>query len=142
MIIQSACIKYDQTNTIYDTKITIKQLACKSGIHNEAFYSILYNDLSQYVHVDVLAAKKYFSFSDPFYEVDECLIAGFLSIYFSMQLIFEICNCDDIPTDLKKDLIFFANKIKQDVSEVLDLLSCIDELPFYATMRSCLENGD
>ena len=134
-------IKDDQTHITYDTKITIKQLACKSGINNEAFYNILYNDLSQYVHVDVLAAKKHFSPSDPFYEVDECLIAGFLSIYFSMQLIVEMCKCD-IPKDLKNDLIFFANKIKQDVSNVLDLLNCINELPFYTIMRNCLKNGD
>jgi hypothetical protein len=131
-------VKDNQTNKIFNTKILIKDLAIKSSKNDETFYTILYGDLSQYIHIDVLAAKKYFSTSDPFYEIDEALIAGYLSIFFSTQLISTFCKFDDIPVTLRKDLIFFATKVKKDIAIILELLICIDELPFYKIIKTCL----
>jgi hypothetical protein len=132
-------IKDNQTNKIFNTQISIKDFVTnRSSKNDEAFYSLLYNDLSQYIHVDVLAAKKYFSPSDPFYEVDEAFLAGYLGVFFSIQLISTFSNFEGIPVALKNDLYFFISKAKKDIAIILEFLICFDERPFYKNIRSCL----
>lgn len=138
-IVARYSIKDNHTNKIFNTKISVKDLAEKSNKNNQDFYTILYGDLSQYIHIDVLAAKKYFSVSDPFSIVDEALIAGYLSIFFSLQLINTFGNLDVIPVSLRKDLMFFVTKAKKDIAIILEILICIDDLPFYKIIKACLE---
>ncbi|WP_179032402.1 hypothetical protein [Paenibacillus kribbensis] len=72
-------------------RINISLLADKSNyIEDRELYDLFYRTSSQYVHVDILTARNYFSISNPFTEVDPLFISAVMGLTFAVLLLEQI----------------------------------------------------
>lgn len=79
-------------------------------VDKEIYFSF-YTSACQYVHVDVMSAKSYFSTYDPYDEIDPCLTAfliiGLLSVLLLVEISSNIATNDQFRSDV--DYLFKRN---------------------------------
>lgn len=67
-------------------------LARYSGDDYRELYRTLYHELSGFIHLDTEQAKGIFQDKDIFEEIDECLMASFLGMILSLEVIMELID--------------------------------------------------
>lgn len=83
-------------------------------------YNIFYETACQYVHVDVLSAKNYFSCVDPYDEIDPSIIAYMIAIALTGMVLGQIAKYRGTQEQYKEDIShLFENKFKD------ALISCL-----------------
>jgi len=111
-----------KTGTKKSIKVTISDLKEKlpHGIDRE-LYAIFYQNACQYVHVDIMSAKSYFSDYDPYDEIDPTLIAMLIVSVLSTILLLQISLNREIQPQYRKDVHHLYMKIKPKVISCLTL---------------------
>ncbi len=75
-----------ETGRKFNTRITVQELSDEllrlGNPIAKDLHDLFYGDLSGYIHVNILASNKYFTPNDPYYEIDESMMAGFLAVFF------------------------------------------------------------
>ncbi len=127
------------TGKEYYCKIKISNLAKQAGTEYELLYNTLYYDLSGFIHVDTFTAKKIFAEMDNFLDIDECYVAGILSIIFSMEIIGELSDFVDMPKQLQKDLQFYINSKFETLLNALDVIQVLDNKEIYNIIKKTLQ---
>jgi len=123
------------------TKVSIIELAKQAGKQNPTamkMYDSLFSELSGYVHVSVLMSDKYFSENDPYYELNEELLAGLLAVFFAYLPLYEIIKLDHVTLELKRDILFLANRLTEQIRRFLVTLKGIEENPVFDLMEEML----
>ncbi len=134
-------IKDLTTGRVFNTKTTIYQLAQKAKKENPTvfeLYESLFSDLSGYVHVNISVAGKYFSENDPYYELNEELIAGVLALLFSYLQLYEVVKLDHVSSKLRKDILYLANKISSEIKPFIEVLKSLEKNPIFNIMNKML----
>ncbi|XBO86250.1 hypothetical protein AAGG52_24480 [Bacillus licheniformis] len=134
-------IKDLTTGKVFNTKTTIYQLAQKAKKENPTvfeLYESLFSDLSGYVHVNISVAGKYFSENDPYYELNEELIAGVLALLFSYLQLYEVVKLDHVSSKLRKDILYLANKISSEIKPFIEVLKSLEKNPIFNIMNKML----
>lgn len=114
------------------------ELAKKAGKNYELLYDTLYEELSGFIHLDTLAAKKIFAETDNFLDVDECYTAGILSLVFTMEIIGELSKFEENKEQLRKDLQYFINSRIEKMSDALEVINNLDEKSLYKVIKETL----
>lgn len=87
---------------------------------DKEIYNIFYETACQYVHVDVLSAKNYFSCVDPYDEIDPSIIAYMIAITLSVMLLGQMAKYRGTQEQYKKDISHLFESNFKDV-----LTSCL-----------------
>lgn len=128
-----------QTGESHHCKVTASELAGKAGQNYVTLYNTLYYELSGFIHFDTLTAKKIFSPSDRFLEVDESFVAAILAMVFAIEIIIEFSEFEENSLSLKNDLRYYANNMITKLIEALEIIKAIDEKEMYETVIATLE---
>lgn len=125
-------------NTIQNVHIKLSDLK-KHLEYNEDLdiYNIFYQTACQYVHVDVLSAKNYFSIIDPYEELDPSLIAYSIVATLAVMLVSQFGKYRNTQEQYRKDIeylcknvlkdkvisgLLIGNQIPEQKNDILDLL--------------------
>lgn len=84
------CVSNRETGKKYNYHISKFDLAKYSGDYYKELYRTLYHELSGFIHLDTEHTKGIFQDKNIFEEVDECLMAGFLGMILSLEVIMEL----------------------------------------------------
>jgi len=74
-------------------------------------YNVFYQTVCQYVHVNIMSAKSYYSVLDPYEEIDPSLIACLIVSVLMELLLFQISQHKDVKKEYKNDISFLCNNI-------------------------------
>lgn len=116
-----------------------KKLAEKAGENYKKLYETLYRELSEFIHLDTESAKGIFQDKDLFEEIDECLIAGFLGMVLSLEIIMELIDFDGGDKKMSKDLKYFSNSLLKDFLAILSTIISIEDREVYHLLQKTLE---
>lgn len=122
--------------------IKVSKLAEYAGTNYELLYNTLYNDLSGFIHVDTLTAKKIFSRPDNFLDIDECYVAGILALIFAIEMISELSMFENTPLQLQKDLKYYINNTKKNILNSLDIIQVLDNKEIYSIIKKTFINNN
>lgn len=128
-----------ETGKRYKYEIQKKQLAEKAGENYKKLYETLYRELSEFIHLDTESAKGIFQDKDLFEEIDECLIAGFLGMVLSLEIIMELIDFDGGDKKMSKDLKYFSNSLLKDFLAILSTIISIEDREVYHLLQKTLE---
>jgi len=85
-------------------------------------YAIFYQTACQYVHVDIMSAKSYFSTPDPFDEINPALIAALIVCALSNLVLLEISEHKDVHPQFRQDIQFLCGEnLKEKLINSLEL---------------------
>jgi len=118
-------------------KATGKSINLKNNVKNLAenlpyetdkeLYTLFYEVACQYVQVDVMSAKSYFSIYDPYDEIDPSLIAGLIIAILSMILLVQISENSEVELQYKKDVSFLYGNLSERLKNSLEVAKCDPE---------------
>lgn len=94
---------------------------------DKELYTLFYEVACQYVHVDVMSAKSYFSIYDPYDEIDPSLIAGLIIAILSMILLVQISENSEVELQYKKDVSFLYGNLSERLKNSLEVAKCDPE---------------
>lgn len=131
-----------QTNERFNYSITLKDLSKKASHNYELLYDELFRDLSSYTHLNITSKKSYFASSDPFFELDLCNIAGMLGVFLVNQIIYEFSKVDKVSDFAYRDLLYFSDKVKEDLFNIFIDIMRIDESKLFEILLNCVSDFD
>lgn len=117
------------------------QLAEKAGNNYKKLYDIFYRELSEFIHLDAVAAKNIFKGNDLFDDIDECLVAGFLGMILGLEIIIELIEFDGNNNRISKDIEYFSNQLTKDFIPVIQTIITIDDREVYHTFEDILKEN-
>lgn len=132
-------IKDMKTEEIYHYKIQKSQLAQKAGENYEKIHETLYQELSGFIHLDAVGAKKIFQENDMFFDIDECLMAGFIGMVFALEIIIELIDFEGSEKRLSKDIQYFSNKLLKEFLDVFPTIIVLDDKEVYKILEETLK---
>lgn len=121
-------------------EIQKRQLAEKAGDNYKELYDTLYRELSEFIHLDTESAKGIFQDKDLFQDIDECLIAGFLGMVLSLEIIMELMEFEGNDKKISKDLKYFSNTILKDFLGILPTIISIEDKEVYHLLEKTLKS--
>lgn len=104
----------------------IKNLPCDA---DKELYTIFYQGVCQYVHVDVMSAKSYFSKYDPYDEIAPSLIANLIAVILAMLLLYQISKNKDTQSQYERDALYLCKKLSKRFTDCLEVTRCDLEHP-------------
>lgn len=87
-------------------------------------YDVFYRTACQYVHVDIMSAKSYFTVTDPYDEIDPSLIAGLIVLIITSLLIAQIAKNTNVEEFFQKDAGYLCKNLNSRFQECLELAKC------------------
>lgn len=129
-----------KTGKQYKYEIQKRQLAEKAGEDYKELYDTLYRELSEFIHLDTESAKGIFQDKDLFEEVDECLMAGFLGMVLSLEIIMELMEFEGSDKKISKDLKYFSNMLLKDFLGILPTIISIEDKEIYHLLEKTLKS--
>ena len=130
------------TGKICNYEVTKKRLAEIAGDNYMELYRTLYRELSEFIHLDAVAAKNIFQENDMFEDIDECLIAGFIGMIFSLEIIMELIEFEGADNRVSKDIQYFSNFLIKDFLPVIETIIDIDDKEVYHILEDTLKDYD
>lgn len=128
-----------KTGKEYYCKIKIDKFSEMAGEKYVELYETLYDELSGFIHLDTLTAKKIFEKKDNFLDVDESYIAGIIAMAFTTQIILELSQFENIKEQTKNDLRYYGNNMLEKIIVALEAIKLIDEKETYQILIDTLE---
>lgn len=97
---------------------------------DRSLYDIFYTTACQYVHVDVMSAKSYFSIINPYDEIDPSLIACLIILTLAVFLLSQISRHRDVQELYTRDVEYLSNKnLKKKLNYCLNIANSDAEHP-------------
>ena len=128
-----------KTGKRYKYDINKRDLAKEAGDVYLEIYDKFYHELSGFIHLDPESAKGIFQESDMFTEIDECLLAGFFGMNFSLEIILELISFEGSNKKIDKDLRYFTNPIFKDFVNILPTIYLIENKEIYHLLEKSLK---
>lgn len=128
-----------ETGKTYKYEIQKFQLAEKAGENYQRLYDVFYREMSEFIHVDAVAAKNIFKQSDMFFNLDESLIAIFIGMIFILEIIMELTEFDGCDEVKKSDMKYFSNKLLDTFYNVVRALREVEDRKVYGVLADCLK---
>lgn len=94
---------------------------------DKELYAIFYQNVCQYVHVDVMSAKSYFSVYNPYDEIDPSLIASLIAIILATLLLSKISQNREIQTQYTNDVLYLCKNLSYKFINCLEIAKCDEE---------------
>ncbi|MDR0839469.1 MAG: DUF5677 domain-containing protein [Oscillospiraceae bacterium] len=104
-------------------RISISDLKEKQPYDTDRdLYAIFYQTACQYVHVDIMSAKSYFSVANPYDEIDRSLIAALITLILAELLLLQISQNTNVLQQYKNDILFLcANNLNSRLAACLKI---------------------
>ena len=128
-----------QTKKRYKYEIQKRQLAEKAGENYKELYTTFYRELSEFIHLDTVAAKKIFQDNDLFCDIDECLVAVFIGMILALEIIMELMEFEGNDNKMSKDIKYFSNVLLKDFIPIIETIISIDDRKEYHILKDTLE---
>lgn len=128
------------TGKIYKYEIQKSQLAERAGENYKKLYDILYKELSEFIHLDTVAAKNIFKENDLFYDIDECLMAGLIGMILTLEIIMELIEFDGHDNKISKDIKYFSNILLKEFLNIIKAVIEIDDKEEYHLLENTLKD--
>lgn len=96
---------------------------------DEELYDFFYQKACQYVHVDVMSAKSYFSVTDPYDEIDPSLVAALIILTITSLLLLQIAKNRNAQDRYRKDVIYLCEKLNCRLRTCLEIAKSDVEHP-------------
>jgi hypothetical protein len=87
-------------------------------------YDLFYRTACQYVHVDIMSAKSYFTVTDPYDEIDPSLIAGLIVLVITSLLVAQIAKNSNVEELFQKDADYLCKNLNSRFQECLEMAIC------------------
>jgi hypothetical protein len=117
-----------KTSIKHSVKINIHDLQSKLPYEaDRKIYSLFYQTACQYVHVDVMSARNYFSNIDVYDEVSSELIAELISLTLILFLLARISYNKDVDAQFKKDSNYLCVLLSKKIISCFEILKCDSE---------------
>lgn len=126
------------TGKIYKFEIQKGQLAELAGENYKKLYDVFYRKMSEFIHLDTVAAKNIFKQNDVFFNIDESLIAVFIGMIFALKIVIELSEFDGCDGIKKSDMRFFSGRLLDVFINVLMALHEIEDKEVYHIMKDTL----
>ena len=115
-------IIYISTGKIQDAEVgnaeLKKYLFCSE---DQEIYGIFYRQACQYVHVDVLSAKSYFSVVDPYDEVNPTLIAELITDVLAVMLLDQLRRNPTVGDQFREDAKYLCGQLYDKLASCLEI---------------------
>lgn len=131
-----------ETGEKFKFNIEKKQLAEKAGENYKKLYDTFYAKVSEFIHLDAIAAKNIFNDNDLFSDIDECLIAGFLGMIFGLEIIIELIEFNGNDKTVSKDIEYFSNNLTKEFIPIIQTIITIDDKEIYHIFEDILEENN
>lgn len=128
-----------KTGKEYYCKIKIDKFSEKAGPKYVELYETLYDELSGFIHLDTLTARKIFERRDNFLDIDEAYIAGIMGMAFVAQIILELSQFEENKKQTRNDLIYYGNNILKELIKALESIKLVDEKETYQVLIDTLK---
>jgi len=128
------------TGQQYKYEIQKRQLAEKARDDYKELYDTLYRELSEFIHLDTESAKGIFQDKDLFEDIDECLMAGFLGMVLSLEIIMELMDFEGSDKKMDKDIKYFSNTILKSFLVTLPTIISIEDRKVYHLLEKTLQS--
>ncbi len=128
-----------KTGKEYYCKIKMDKFAEMAGEKYTLLYETLYDELSGFIHLDTLTAKRIFEKKDNFLDLDESYIAGIMAMVFALEIVLELNQFEDNKEQTKNDLRYYCNSRIDKLIEALKMIKIIDEKKTYQILVDTLE---
>lgn len=136
----------NETKKEYYCKVKIDKFSEMAGEEYLELYETLYDELSGFIHLDTLTAKKIFEKTDNFLDIDESYIAGVIAMIFATEIIFELSEFENNTLQTRNDLKYYTNNIVEELIGTVEAISLVDEKDTYKvliqTLKKCKENNN
>lgn len=129
-----------KTGKEYYCKVKIDRFSNIAREKFEALYETLYDELSGFIHLDTLTAKKIFEKKDNFLDLDEAYLAGIIAMILITGIIVELSEYEKNPERTKRDLKYYANKRIKELTAALEIIKIIDEKNIYNLLLDMLND--
>ena len=91
-------------------------------------YNVFYQTACQYVHVDIMSAKSYFSTVNPYDEIDPSLIACLITSILAELLLLQISQHKSMQQQYKNDVLYLCSQnLNKRIIPCLEIARCDPE---------------
>jgi hypothetical protein len=103
------------TGKVKTIRVTLYELSKNIPYESDKrLYDVFYKTACQYVHVDILSAKTYFSATNPYDEINPALIALLITLCLTMLLLAEISKNRNSDGQFKIDIDYLCREVLKD----------------------------
>lgn len=113
-----------ETGEIYNIHVIIAELKKSfSNLEDRDLYDLYYSNSCQYIHVDVLSAKNYFSTYDPYDELNPSLQAAIVTVSITILLYHALIHNRLVSPQFYQDGSYLVRQLTGDLLVAIEILN-------------------